>query len=67
MITIRAFRPAPVRCPVFARPLAFQVGPNPETECSLPEVVAWTCFGDSRMGTHDLLEKVDVSSLTCDP
>ena len=67
MTTTRAFHPASVLCPVFARPLAFRLGSIPETLCSLPEVVAWECFGDFRMGAHDLPEKVDVSSLTCDP
>jgi len=67
MTTTRVFHLVAVRCPMFARPLTFRVGLGAETACSLPEVVAWACFGDSQMGTHDLPEKVDVSLLTCDP
>ena len=66
MILSHAFHPASVRRPVLVHPVAFREGLNPETGCSLPEVVAHVCFGDSRVGTQDSPEKVDVWWSTCD-
>jgi hypothetical protein len=59
MILSHAFPPASVRRPVLVHPGVFRVGSNPETGCSLPEVVARVCFGDSQVGTQDSPEKVD--------
>jgi len=60
MILSHAFHPVSVRRPVLVHPVAFRVGSDPETGCSLPEVVARVCFADSQVGTQDSPEKVDV-------
>lgn len=60
MLLSHAFHPASVRRLVLVHPVGFRVGSNPETGCSLPEVVARVCFGYSQVETRDSPEKVDV-------